>query len=96
MKHARPIPLRPRAGALLLGAALVALAGCGDDEEGFTDRSKAFGTAPGATSAPSIGPSSDSKAGKAVAAELAKVAAVPMKVGAGGKKSKIAARVYTE
>jgi len=82
------------AAAALLGG-LAAAAGCGDDEESFSDRSKAFGTKAGATSAPSVGPSTDTKAGKAAAAEIAKAAALP-KPGPGGKKPRAVAKVYND
>ncbi len=82
---------------LLLAAALTGAAGC-EEEESFTDRSKAFGTPPGATSAPSMGPSTDTKAGKAVSAELANAAATPKgPAGPPGKKKAVApAKVYTD
>jgi Tfp pilus assembly protein PilP len=83
------------AGAALL-AGLAAVSGCGDDEASFNDRSKAFGTKAGATSAPSIGPSTDTKAGKAAAAEIAKLAAVPKPGSTGGKKPRAVAKVYND
>lgn len=82
------------ASALALGAA-----GCGDDEDSFSSREAAFGGTPGAPTPPEVGPSTETKAGKAAADELAKLAAVPAArpagKGAAGKKG-LAAKTYTD